>query len=215
MEKGINHCQLRLHPHECGRRKNWERKILCLERNIPFRELFSVNWHCREFNSETAKSFTSMHKDVVFFVLKKSACYSDNIRIHGEKLFYLSVLQNYHLAQATHETQVKLVKCKESCMDWKSKEQNETQGETLGLTLNNQRRHLAMLWIRAATTQMQGVRGPDRDCEVTFLKLGSKKKGDVVLWNTLRFSPLGIYSWEKKDSPRNCWQSYLMQMKGS
>lgn len=87
----------------------------------------------------------------------KCVYYSGEIRIDGLKRSYLSVLQNYHLAQATHETQVKLVKCKESCMDWKRKDQNETGGETLEMTSNNQRRHLAMLWIRAAATQRQEV----------------------------------------------------------
>lgn len=78
-----------------------------------------------------------------------------DIRIRREKLFSLSTLRNYHLAQATHETQVKLVKCKESHMEWKSKDGKKTQGETLGLTSNSQGRHLAMQSFRAATTQMQ------------------------------------------------------------
>lgn len=47
----------------------------------------------------------------------------------------LSVLQNYHLAQATHETQVELVKCKESRMVWKSRDRNETLRRNFGIDL--------------------------------------------------------------------------------
>lgn len=125
----------------------------------------------------------------------KCVYYSGEIRIDGLKRSYLSVLQNYHLAQATHETQVKLVKCKESCMDWKRKDQNETGGETLEMTSNNQRRHLAMLWIRAAATQRQEVFLRSYSWQgVDFITVGrqekkksSREKGHVVLWNTFRF----------------------------
>lgn len=107
----------------------------------------------------------------------KCVYYSGEIRIDGLKRSYLSVLQNYHLAQATHETQVKLVKCKESCMDWKRKDQNETGGETLEMTSNNQRRHLAMLWIRAAATQRREAFSRSHSWQgVDFITVGRQEK---------------------------------------
>lgn len=110
----------------------------------------------------------------------KCVYYSGEIRIDGLKRSYLSVLQNYHLAQATHETQVKLVKCKESCMDWKRKDQNETGGETLEMTSNNQRRHLAMLWIRAAATQRQEASSRSYSWQgVDFITVGRQEKKEL------------------------------------